>query len=519
MPQNYFYRPSVSLLETAVERPLSANYIISEKKSEWDQAHELFQQTPEQGYIEPDLDKQNSSEENNIDQLEGGPVLADDQYDPVWPFPREGSQPKKKIWHIEDEFSQLKSAWESAGDNPQKIRIAHFDTGYDPDHPSCPPNIVNGGMQRNFLEGGTSAVDLGSEGWLNQKFHGIGTISILGGNTMQISSYGHNGYIGIHKNIEILPIRISRSVIQWKNKAFVDALNYIISLYDNPVTRCHIVTMSLGGMPSRAWADAVNQAYEKGIFIVTAAGNNFGRVTPSTLVYPARFSRVTAACGVTYDYTPYSLPGIHLTAMQGNYGPRKAMGNAIAAFTPNTAWAVKNQNVPISINGAGTSSATPQIAAAAGLYYQKYYQELTAMQHGWQRVETIREALFKTAERRGSDDDIKLYFGNGILKAADALLARPEDLTIEKAEISKAEWPFLKLITGAGFLEAEMEMYEVEILQLIHKSKKLQELLDHEEKEFDELSSEQQKEFYQTILQMEETSNALKQLIIANGLN
>ena len=37
-----------------------------------------------------------------------------------------------------------------------------------------------------------------------------------------------------------------------------------------------VVSMSMGGLPSGAWADAVNAAYEAGIVVVCAAGNNFG---------------------------------------------------------------------------------------------------------------------------------------------------------------------------------------------------------------------------------------------------
>jgi hypothetical protein len=38
-------------------------------------------------------------------------------------------------------------------------------------------------------------------------------------------------------------------------------------------------------------AIAVNALYELGIFIVTAAGNNFGNLPTRNIVYPARFKR------------------------------------------------------------------------------------------------------------------------------------------------------------------------------------------------------------------------------------
>jgi len=61
----------------------------------------------------------------------------------------------------------------------------------------------------------------------------------------------------------------------------------------------------MGGLPSQAWADAVNKAYEAGVVVVCAAGNNFGGLPTSLVVYPARFDRVIAACGAMADRRPY----------------------------------------------------------------------------------------------------------------------------------------------------------------------------------------------------------------------
>src|SRR5262249_39832142 len=145
-------------------------------------------------------------------------------------------------------------------------------------------------------------------------------------------------------------------------------------------TPVHVISMSMGGAPSQAWVDAVNAAYEAGILMVTAAGNNFSGLPTRHLVYPARFERVLAACGVTYDLAPYYTS--ILDEMQGNFGPLRHMKKALAAFTPNTPWAHVPSN-SIHFSGAGTSSATPQIAAAAALYYRKYFRELNNIPEPW----------------------------------------------------------------------------------------------------------------------------------------
>ncbi|WP_289665646.1 S8 family peptidase [Flavobacterium panacagri] len=525
MEKSLFYSSdhgNLELLETAQPE---TNYFPAAKrgKNPWDKAHELQQKKSGNIYIEPNeiLSGKKIISQKNEEVLESLESVAQNDYDPEWPYPQINGKADKKFWYLGDEFSQLKSARDSVSDTTPVIRIAHFDTGYDPEHKSLLKNSIDTKNQKNFVEENNSSIDIGSEGLINNPGHGTGTLSILAGNTMKIDEYQHNDFIGIHKNIKILPLRISRSVMLWKNKAFVDALEHVISLYDTP-DRCDIVTMSMGGMPSKAWADVINRAYEKGIFIVTAAGNNIGRATPSTLVYPARFERVTAACGVTYDYSPYYKPfGIrNIKTMEGNYGPKKCMTKAIAAFTPNVAWAIINSGNLVSINGAGTSSATPQIASAAALYYQKYHTELNAMP-GWKKIETIRQAMFDSAAKKikdGFDNDITLYFGNGILQANDMLEIKPSQVTVKKADPAKVSWPFLKLVTGTELLESSIEMYEVEILQLISKSASLQKLLEYEEKNFDELTDKEQRQFYAIILEIPETSEALKQLILDNKL-
>ena len=62
----------------------------------------------------------------------------------------------------------------------------------------------------------------------------------------------------------------------------------------------------MGGLPSQAWADAINALYDAGVVVVTAAGNNFGNAPTHVVVYPARFGRVIAACGVMANGAPYA---------------------------------------------------------------------------------------------------------------------------------------------------------------------------------------------------------------------
>lgn len=70
----------------------------------------------------------------------------------------------------------------------------------------------------------------------------------------------------------------------FRNCAIAKAFGYVHSLFSDKAKRAHVITRSMGGLALQAWADAVNALYELGIFIVTAAGNNFGNLPTRNIV-------------------------------------------------------------------------------------------------------------------------------------------------------------------------------------------------------------------------------------------
>jgi hypothetical protein len=138
---------------------------------------------------------------------------------------------------------------------------------------------------------------------------------------------------------------------------------------------------------------------------------------------------------------------------------------AIAAFTPNIAWAKWNTTNKFDRNGAGTSSATPQVAAAALLWMQTNGSGYP----GWQRVEATRWALFVSADK--SRPESAMYFGNGLLRAADALGKSPEKSELKKRPEDEVIFPFWRILFGLGEpKEGEERMYEVEALNIVMRS-------------------------------------------------
>jgi hypothetical protein len=105
----------------------------------------------------------------------------------------------------------------------------------------------------------------------------------------------------------------------------------------------------------------------------------------------------TGACGLRRHGRWARYAGLKLGTMQGNFGPGSKMDTALGAYTPNVPWAQIDCKTIVDMDGAGTSAATPQIAAAAtygspGLLGcgQPVFRTLDARQ-------AVRNALFKSA--------------------------------------------------------------------------------------------------------------------------
>jgi hypothetical protein len=376
------------------------------------------------------------------------------------------------LWFRDPSHSQLEAARTAVGQPADRVRIAHCDTGYDPNHETL-PQFLRKDLQRNFVdsERPQDATDHTS-GILTNLGHGTGTLSILAGGNVDGVALGGAPFL------DVVPIRVANSVVLFRNSAIAKAFDYIHGLYSDNTKRVHVVTMSMGGLASQAWADAVNALYDLGVFIVTAAGNNFGGLPTRNIVYPARFKRVVAACGVMADGTPYA--DLPISIMGGNYGPASKMATAMAAFTPNTPWARLGCNLIVDHDGKGTSASTPQIAAAAALWIQSFKSHWQQYPEGWMRVEAVRKALFDAA--RLDDDASRERLGNGFIQANSALSRQPADATaLHRQPLDTPSFPFLRLITGLGIAAAartpQQRMLELEALQLAQRSQELEQLL------------------------------------------
>ncbi len=481
-------------------------YVVQpeEEQTPWDQAHsqvaaQLGIDSSDVLFLEPDFHQRlNADDEAEITTSQAFAVGED-----CAPIDQDTGHGKATgdgfAWHLGSRFSQLGSAREEVQFTEPRTRIAHIDTGYWPEHETTPTG-VNTALDQNFVEKDGNQHDASDPDnkrlILDNSGHGTGTLSILAGKG--VSAEG-NAVLGGAPDAEIVVLRIADSVVLLRTSAFVRALRYAAR------NDCAVASMSMGGLPSKAWAEAVDQAYIDGLCLCAAAGNRKGISPPKRMVYPARYERVIAVPGVMANGDPYKdLDG----ALEGSFGPKKSMDFALAAYTPNIPWAKFGCKNIVRLNGEGTSSATPQVAAAVALWIEKYKSVLPT---NWRRVEAVRHALFSTAKVKSNHR----HFGNGILQAKKALSVAPH-LNLPMAGQSNNSWAFLRLLTGLGVEgpTPREEMFNLELAQRWLLREDLQEIVPDPEAT-SEIPQKKLREFMDAVIEDTGASLALRRHIAA----
>lgn len=363
--------------------------------------------------------------------------------------------PGTVAWNAGPDYSQLAAARAKVGEKQHKILLAHLDTGIDPGHVTCPAGLVDKALWRNFVDDGqgpNDAVDHAPAGSpIANRGHGTATLALAAGNRLDGTSpgdwAGFKDYVGGAPLVRVLPVRVANWVVRFSTSTLVQGFDHARR------QGAHVLTMSMGGLSSAALVDAVNLAYEEGVFMVTAGGNNIaGVLTPKSIVFPARYRRVLAACGLMSDGRAYA--GLNPGTMQGNYGPDSKMDTALGAYTPNVPWAEIDCGKVVDMDGAGTSAATPQIAAAAALWLAEHWAIVEAYPQRWMRVEAVRAALFASAQKSTARMDAGETFrkiGQGVLRAAAALAVAPLPAgRLKKLPPATDSWSWLNLLIGGG---------------------------------------------------------------------
>lgn len=246
------------------------------------------------------------------------------------------------------------------------IKVGIIDTGIDYTHEDLQ---VSGGV--TFVQGTTDYMDDNGHGT-----HVAGTVAALN-NTL--------GVIGVAPQASVYAIKVLDRYGNGSYSSVAAGIEWAIT------NNMDIVNMSLGGSSgSRTLKTAVDNAYDAGILLVAAAGNN-GYDRKGTITYPAKYDSVIAVGAVD---------------QQNNRAVFSSVGRELELMAPGT-------NIQSTIPGGyssynGTSMAAPHVSGVAALVRQAK-PALDNVQ--------IRNILDETAALLGDS----FLYGNGLVNAFDAV--------------------------------------------------------------------------------------------------
>jgi subtilisin family serine protease len=268
------------------------------------------------------------------------------------------------------------SVWEFS--KGTAVKVAIVDTGMDKDHPDLPTAAAG----VNFVPN-RGKVD--STAWEDDNGHGshcAGIIAAQAGNS--------KGSQGVAPGASLYIAKVL-------NKSGSGTYSNIIAGIDWAISKgVSVISMSLGGPDSPTLQQACQRAYNAGITIVAAAGNDAGAV-----IYPAAYDTVIAVSATDSS---------DLYASFTNHGPAidvSAPGVSIYSTYKNGGYATMS----------GTSMACPHVAGEIALLLQDHSANLNTPT----KVENHIESYVKDLGTMGWDE----YYGAGRIEAYSAFLALP----------------------------------------------------------------------------------------------
>ena len=172
-----------------------------------------------------------------------------------------------------------------------------------------------------------------------------------------------NGLTGVDSNVNIYSVKVldgqnGSGTWNWFAKGIYAAVagpDGIVGTVDD----ANIISMSfdsLGEVPPQSVANAVQYAYNHGVVLVAAAGNEGTGHHTSVITYPAAYPQVIAVGATGFDNHLLYYSNV------GNYIELVAPGNMIPTIFPNDSYGF----------GSGTSYAVPQVVGIIALIMAQY---------------------------------------------------------------------------------------------------------------------------------------------------
>jgi thermitase len=254
------------------------------------------------------------------------------------------------------------------------ILVAIVDTGLDYNHPDFNKSLYRADLGRDTVNDDFDPFD----------DHGHGTH--VGGTVAEWTNNGV-GAAGVAPGVSLMGVKVLAKNGSGTDETVAAGIDWARE------KGAHVINMSLGGSePSAPMSNAVQAAYDAGVFLACATGNDNGKIG-----YPAADPGCTAV-GATNSSNG--------RAYFSNYGPQ------IDIAAPGTQILSMYKGSYASLDG--TSMATPHVAGVAALVFSVSATGTSGV--------AVRNTLTSTAQDLGTAGWDQ-FFGHGLVRADRAVAA------------------------------------------------------------------------------------------------
>lgn len=439
-PTCWQLRPSgtdPSVWEAALSGPRGASRTPTPTGAAWDEAYRIRRQSGAER-VEPSF------------EIDASDLAAEDAPRSGRNRPDKEAAARDSVWSLKqirafDAWDLLRASGAGDGEEGASVTIAHPDTGYR-EHAEFwdaqeSRSRVLFTLGYDFLDEDPSAFDeMDTGGLIPNPGHGTKSGSVI------VSPKGKqwpggrpNEYVsGVAPGAHLVPLRVHRSVVHFFPHRLARAL-YQAASDDRTLVKkaSQVISVSMGGAPSWSLWKAVRFAEQRGVIVLSAAGNEVGFV-----VWPARFDNTIAVAASNVEC------GIWEGSSRGSAVDISAPGESVwrAATDP--------AGVDSVGMGQGTTFATATAAGVAALWldHHRANPRIGELKAVGGLTEAFREILKSTAwqpgappagvECRAAGGWDTGRFGAGIIDAARALQAPlPAPRTGRAAERTLDELP------------------------------------------------------------------------------
>jgi serine protease len=292
--------------------------------------------------------------------------------------------PEDRMWSLRT--LRVKEAWTKS--KGAEILIGHPDTGIAA-HRELDAGMFDMELGLDLIDGKSPPQDSLRSGMANPG-HGTATSSV-------IASREDGNIDGVAPQARVVPIRCIEDVKVFNQAPVAKAIAHAHQV------GCHIISMSLGGVPSRALFAAVEAAIAADVIVLAAAGN-----CVRTVVWPARYDEVIAVAASNVNDIPWK---------------GSCRGPAVDITAPGEqVWCAKRSTPAEAINeikaGQGTSYAVASVAGVAALWLGAHTREavVAAARERGVSVQALFKVALQATARRPVNWDVD-NFGPGIVNA------------------------------------------------------------------------------------------------------